>query len=130
MIIPHRHLIVLDEPKTSQRESEYKKRENSFFHILSYEISIFIFPTPCTSYTISSSCSATIIDICRSIKSYLGICIANKFITPKIFMAYSPTCSAIRHNRTEIIVFYFSILVDYAPSCISWYIHTSLVCFS
>gem|GEM_PF-7046143 len=69
-----------------------------FFIILSDEVSVFIFASPCTTYTVCSTCSSAILIIICSIKSYVRISITNKIITPEILMAYAPARTLVGHN--------------------------------
>ena len=117
--------------KDAHRNNPQRKYVFGYFHnFLSYEVSIFIFSTPCSSYTVCSSSSGAIFFRLWAIKCYIGVRIAYKIITPSIFMTNSPAYSFLIHDMSEIIIFYLSVLIDDTPCAADWYFWTSFCCFS
>lgn len=131
VIISERKSRVLSIPKSQKRYSQKPDKEYFFCqHILSDEISIFVFSSPRTSYAVSSSCSSSILRISRRIESKVRICITDILITPIILMADSPARTLMIHDRSEIVVFDFTILVDDIERGTTRYRTTSFITLS
>lgn len=131
VIISERKSRVLSIPKSQKRCSQKPDKEYFFCqHTLSDEISVFVFSSPCTSYTVSSSCSSSILRISRRIESKVRICITDILITPIILVTHSPARTLMIHNSSEIFVFDFTILVDDIECSTTRYRTTSFITLS